>query len=90
MGLSHSRPTLTTTALQISSNHGGKDGQSISIQNPAGGATVYIGGSSVTSSSYGFALTENSAMSIDLQNGETLYGIVASGTQQVNVLIQGV
>ena len=90
MALSHARPTVTATASAIAGDSNDRSGQSVLIQNPSGGATIYLGGVGVTSSAYGYALAGGSDISIDLSGGESLYAITASGTQQVNVLRQGV
>lgn len=65
-------------------------GQSILIQNPSTTITVYIGGSDVTSSVYGYKLSPNQSVSFDLYPGEQIYAAVASSTQAVNVLRTGV
>jgi len=90
MSLAHERVSVGTTATQLSSNYSGKDGQTISVQNPSTTVTVYLGGEGVTTTSYGYALGVVSDMSIDLQDGEKLYAVVASSTLTVNVLRQGV
>ena len=90
MAIEHARPTVTTTASAIASGTNDRRGQSVLVQNPSAGATVYLGGSGVTSSSYGYALVGGSDISIDLSGGESLFAVVASSTQQVNVLRQGV
>lgn len=90
MAIEHARPTVTTTASAIATGTNDRSGQSVVVQNPSAGATVYLGGSGVTSSSYGYALVGGSDISIDLSGGESLFAIVASSTQQVNVLRQGV
>jgi hypothetical protein len=90
MSLAHERVSVGTTATQLSSNYSGKDGQTVSVQNPSTTVTVYLGGEGVTTTSYGYALGVVSDMSIDLQDGEKLYAVVASSTQTVNVLRQGV
>ena len=89
MGISHERVSITTVATKVSSDYAGKDGQTIAVQNPTDGVIVYLGGAGVTTTDYGFALEEKSTFSIDIQSGETMYGIVASGTQTVNVIRQG-
>ena len=78
------------TLLTVAASGGGKDGSTILIQNPTGGQAVYIGGAGVTTSSYGFILAVNSDMSIELNQDEAVYGVVASSTQSVAVLRQGV
>lgn len=90
MAIEHARPTVTTTASAIASGTNDRSGQSVLVQNPSAGATVYLGGSGVTSSSYGYALVGGSDISIDLSGGESLFAVVASSTQQINVLRQGV
>jgi hypothetical protein len=89
MAISHERVSIGTTATQVSSNYAGKDGQTVSVQNPSGGATVYLGGTGVTTTSYGFALAGGTDFSVEMQDGEKLYGVVASSTQTVNVFRQG-
>ena len=92
MAIEHAIVGLTTTAtlLTVAASGGGKDGSTILIQNPAGGQAVFLGGAGVTSASYGFKLAVDSNISIDLDQDEALYGVVASSTQSVAVLRQGV
>jgi hypothetical protein len=91
MAVVHERITVTDEITELSSNFAGKDGQSLVVQNPIDGINVYIGGEGLTASSYGFLLNPNSDISIDLQNGESIYAIVgAEASQVVNVLRQGV
>ena len=89
MAVSHARVTIGTTATLLSATNAGRDGQTMLVQNPTSGATVYLGGAGVTTTSYGYTLLAGTDMSIDLQNGESFYGVVASSTQTVNVLYQG-
>lgn len=90
MGVAHSRVTVGTTATQLSSNYSGNDGQTLNVQNPAGGVDVFLGGAGVTSTNYGYLLKAETSLSIDLLEHENLYAVVASGTQVVNVILQGV
>lgn len=90
MALEHAQVTVGTTATLLSAATAGRDGQSVLVQNPTGGVNVYIGGTGVTTSSYGYLLLAGSAFAIDLQAGEGLYGVVASSTQAVGVIRQGV
>jgi hypothetical protein len=89
MAITHQRVSVGTTATQISSNYAGKDGQTVSVQNPTGGATVYLGGEGVTTTAYGVELAAGAAFTIEMQDGEKLYGVVAASTQTVNVIRQG-
>jgi len=50
-----------------------------------GSNTIFIGGSGVTTTD-GYPLKPNESMDIDLDAGATLYGIVASGTEDLRVL----
>lgn len=89
MSISHERVTVSSsTATQVSSNYAGKDGQTVSVQNPEGGSTVYLGGVGVTTADYGFELVAGTTFSIEMQDGEKLFGI-GSATQTVNVIRQG-
>lgn len=66
------------------------EGQSLLIQNPSTTVTVYIGGSDVTSSIYGYQLLPLQSVTIDLSSNEHIYAAVASGTQVVNIIRRGV
>lgn len=90
MALSHGVVSVGTTATLLSAASGGRDGQTVLVQNPAGGVDVKLGGTGVTTASYGYLLVGGSAFAIDLQAGEALYGVVASSTQSVSVIRQGV
>jgi len=89
MAVSHQRVTVGTTATQLTSDADGRDGQTISIQVPSGGATVFLGGAGVTTASYGFELLAGTSFSVELQQGEKVFAVVASSTQTVNVFRQG-
>lgn len=92
MAINHALVSVGTTAtlLTVAASGGGRSGSSILVQNPAGGQVVFLGGAGVTSASYGFKLAVDSNISIDLDQDEALYGVVASSTQSVAVLRQGV
>ena len=51
MAVSHAIVSVGTTATKLTSDYDGKDGQTINVQNPSNGATVYLGGEGVTTSS---------------------------------------
>jgi len=77
------RVTVTTDATLIAT--GDVAGTSVSIRVPTGGSTVALGASGVTTSA-GFDLAGGESVSIDLEAGEQLYGIVAASTQVVHTL----
>ena len=89
MAVSHSRVSVGTTATKLTSDFDGKDGQTINVQNPAGGADVFLGGEGVTTTSYGFLLGAGISFSVELQDDEKLFAVVTTGTQTVNILRQG-
>lgn len=89
MAVTHSIVSVGTTATVISTAANDRDGHAVCVQNPSSSTTVYIGGTGVTTTDYGVALAGGADISIDLLQGEILYGIVASSTQNVNVLRAG-
>jgi hypothetical protein len=89
MAVSHARVSVGTTATKLTSDFDGKDGQTINVQNPAGGVDVYLGGDGVTTTSYGYLLKAETNFSVELQDDEKLYAVVATGTQTVNIIRQG-
>ena len=50
-----------------------------------GGAKIYIGDETVTTAS-GFHLGNNDSLQLFIPSRQTLYGVVASGTNVINVL----
>ena len=58
---------------------------SISVQNLDSGITIYLGSSSVTSSSYGYKLLAGQSFSVDILASDQLYAIAASGTPNVAI-----
>jgi hypothetical protein len=89
MAVTHNIVSIGTTATVISTAANDRDGHSVLVQNPSASTTVYIGGAGVTTASYGVALAGGADISIDLLQGEVLYGVVTSSTQNVNVLRAG-
>ena len=89
MAVSHSRVSVGTTATKLTTDYDGKDGQTINVQNPAGGVDVYIGGEGVTTTDYGYLLKAETNFSVELQDDEKLYAVVTTSTQTVNIIRQG-
>lgn len=71
----------TTAVLVVSADD---KNRTVYLHN-AGGGKVYLGGSAVTSSN-GFHLGNGEAQELFIPTGETLYGISASGSNEVIVL----
>lgn len=92
--------TVTTTPTPLNvAQADGQEGSSAAIYIPADGQTVFIGGSGVTAaagypraagSEYFADIDERAAAFIGVVPGEIIYGIVASGSQPVNVFQLGV
>lgn len=79
---------LAAPAAVTSAAVGTSGVSSVSVQVPTGGATVFVGGADVTASGVkqGIAVAAATTFSMDLAYDDVLYGIVATGTQNVNVL----
>lgn len=72
----------TTAVLVIDSDNKNRE----AYLHNAGGGKVYLGGATVTSSD-GFHLANGESTTINVPLGEKLYGISASGTNAVIVLL---
>lgn len=81
------RITVATTATAIftPTNGAAVDRKSAIIKNPAGGQSVFLGGSGVTTGT-GYELESGDIVDVSLLHGDTIYGIVAATTQVVHVL----
>jgi hypothetical protein len=80
----------TATALNTADTSTTAQRATLLVTCPSGGATVYLGGAGVTTTSYGYALAASGELSIDILGDEVLYAVVATSTQNVAVLKQGV
>lgn len=99
MALASKNITVTTTATALNplsedtADGGLLQGNSVLITNTSS-VTVYIGGSDVTAdaaaSTGGKPLAAGAELPATVGPGEVIYGRVASGSQVVNVLRQGV
>lgn len=58
------------------------------VLRPANG-NIYVGGSDVSSSN-GFLVASGGILGVDLETGESLYAVAASGTVTVHILKSGV
>ena len=89
MAVSAAAVSVGTTATLLSTAETDfVGGAAFAVKVPSGGATVFVGASGVNTSA-GFPLAAGETLLVDLDAGESLYGVVASGTQLVNVLRQG-
>jgi hypothetical protein len=89
MAVTHQRVSVGITATKLTLDADGKDGQTLNVQNPTGGVSVYLGGAGVTTTSYGYLLSAGADFSIELDDDEKLFAVVAASTQTVNIIRQG-
>lgn len=87
--------SASATVLNTDASEGpGMTGGIVIIKVPSGGLTVYVGGFDVTADTTagtaGFPVLAGESLSVPYSPGESIYGRVASSTQSVNVLRQGV
>lgn len=82
MAISSAQVSVGTTATSVLA--AGVGGGRVRVRN-AGAASVFLGASGVTTAA-GYELTTGSTVDLVLEANETLYGIVATGTQTVHVL----
>ena len=85
----HSHITLTSSSATIVSPLGIHSGVDITIQNLSSEAYVYIGGEGVNSSSFGYRIPPDSAVSFELPGKDSLYAVTSSNGSQVAVLKTG-
>lgn len=84
--------TVTTTATRLDTvnESDSVSGSSVALYNN-GSVTVYIGLAATVTAATGFPLAAGSSMSFQLDGpGDTVFGIVASGTADVRVLEGGI
>jgi hypothetical protein len=80
---------LSNTTASLISDAGTHSGKDITIQNVSETAIVYIGGTNVTTSSYGYKLLPGAAWSVELPPRDSLYGVSDTNGSQVAVLKVG-
>lgn len=84
-----SRPPVTTAVTLIAHNAEQRE-QSFLIKNKTNTESVYLGGEAVTTATGLEWATTDGSLSVDLKFREKLYGIVATNTQTLHVLENGV
>lgn len=89
MAVAGARVVVAATATVVANATRDRDGVTVVVQNPSGGASVYLGGSAVSTTAYGNELAAGSTITVTLKRDEVLYGVVATGTVTVNVLRLG-
>lgn len=89
MAVAGARVAAAATPTIIADATRDRDGVTVVVQNPSGGSSVFLGGSTVSTTAYGHELAAGSTITVTLKRDETLYGVVATGTVTVNVLRLG-
>lgn len=93
MSLSHSLVTLNQTAQILTVSESEEVAYSreltISIQNLDTQKYVYLGSSSVTTSSYGYRIDPGQTWVADLNPRDEVYAVTSNGTSQVAVIKVG-
>lgn len=79
--------TVATTATLIADGGTAMNPDDVVILNPAGNETVYLGSAAVTTGT-GFPVAAGGVYAWAL-TGDSIYGIVASGTEDVHVAEKG-
>ena len=82
----HSLTTLSSSSATRLTPNGVHSGMDITIQNTDDAAIVYVGGTGVTSSNYGYRLSPGAAWSIELSGSDALYAITDTNNSKVAVL----
>lgn len=90
MAVEGERVTVGTSATLLSKAESDLvRGSRVKIKVPAALSAIEVGGSGVTAGA-GYELPSGEDMTLVLDPGEEIYGIVSSGTVEVHVLRQGV
>lgn len=87
MAVVSSQKSVSTATLLTTTPTDDSAGSSILVTNRHATVSVYLGPSIVTST--GYELKAGESVSVDLNPGETLYAIAASGSVSVHVLEVG-
>jgi hypothetical protein len=92
MAIKHSKVDVGTTAVSLTAGVSETDntyGRSLVATNE-GAATVYVGGSDVTTTSYGYPLVAGGELALDVAGSDEPFAIAASGTVTLRLLHLGV
>lgn len=87
--IKHARVTVGTTATLLDTYQAFSPPALLILQN-TGSVSVYLGDSTVSTTSYGYELKAGTEVKIDrFALSEQIYGVVSVGTNIVNTLMQG-
>jgi hypothetical protein len=82
----HSLTTLSNSSATLLTPEGTHSGMDITLQNVHATAIVYIGGTGVSSTNYGYRLDPGTAFSIELAGRDALYAATDTNGSKVAVL----
>ena len=82
----HSLTTLSTSAATLLTPNGTHSGYDFTMQNVNDAGYIYIGGEGVTSTTYGYRILPNHALSIEITGRDALYAIASAGGMKIAVL----
>jgi len=82
----HSLVNLNTSTPTLLSPYGTHSGLDFTIQNVNDAGYIYIGSSTVSSTSYGFRLSPNQAISVELSGRDSVYAISSASGMKAAVL----
>lgn len=86
MATTHDFYTLSNTVAARLTPVGITSGYDITLQNVNTSGYIYVGGEDVSSTSYGFRISPNQALSVELTGKSTLYAIASAGGLNMAVL----
>lgn len=95
MAIVTTRVTVTTAATAIATNSAADPGESdyrtrsFVVKNVGGTTAIFLGPTGVTTATGLQWDVADGPLSVDLEPGESIYGIVSSGTQTLHVLAAG-
>lgn len=90
MSVRHASVTVGTTATSLIAGVSDINANRSIVLTNKGAVSVFVGGSDVTTSAYGYELAAGGELALDLKSGDVPYGIAASAGQTVRVLHTGV
>ena len=85
----HQLTNLSSTAATRLTPNGTHSGLDVTIQNVDASANVYLGGTGVTTSDYGYRLVPGAAWSVELADKDAIYAITDTNGSDVAVIQVG-
>lgn len=82
----HNLVTLSNTAVTLLSPANVHSGTDITVQSVNTSGYVYVGGSDVSSTNYGYRLLPNHAISFELSGRDSIYAITSAPDMKVAVI----